>query len=415
MASLSIASLSSFFVEEQKSISRGENHYQSAHVESFSYDQGVLRGEVKASMKNKVYKVTIYLDENNKIRSSQCECPRGEYKCSHAAALFIHGIHNLSRTDVECSWRKKKTDNTSPLSVIEMFPPSKDYVALRRTPTKEDRGYLYSELRGYGKFTGICWILRPEPAPPRMLPIPTIEEIIYSEEFLDIQGQQQQIAFVQEKVQVSDEIIREIARSSQGQRDNPLWHLVRKGRLTASNFGCVMNAKRATPSLIKRLLGEYDVSRVKAVLWGVTNESEAVKSFKTLTGLPVEETGVWLDKTGVLGASPDGLVGRKHVLEVKCPYTQRNCMIAEAVTNDSFCLKTNNDGKYELKTDHVYWHQVQGQMFLTQREFCYFVVWTTKETAILNIKRDPSWLNNIDILVDFYFFHIFPKILEGEL
>ena len=43
---------------------------------------------------------------------------------------------------------------------------------------------------------------------------------------------------------------------------------VRKGRLTANNSGTVINGKRVTPSLIKRLLGEYDISRVKAVAWG---------------------------------------------------------------------------------------------------------------------------------------------------
>ena len=55
--------------------------------------------------------------------------------------------------------------------------------------------------------------------------------------------------------------------------------MVRKGRLTASNFGCVLNAKRVTPSLLKRLLGDYNLSRVKAVQWGVTNEPEALKAF----------------------------------------------------------------------------------------------------------------------------------------
>ena len=58
MASLSIASLISFFLEEKKSIERGENHYKSNHVEYFAYNQGCLRGEVHASMK-KVYKVTV--------------------------------------------------------------------------------------------------------------------------------------------------------------------------------------------------------------------------------------------------------------------------------------------------------------------------------------------------------------------
>ena len=61
MASLSIASLFSFFTEEKKSIRKGENHYKSGHVESFVYEPGVLRGEVHASMKKKVYKVTMSL------------------------------------------------------------------------------------------------------------------------------------------------------------------------------------------------------------------------------------------------------------------------------------------------------------------------------------------------------------------
>jgi len=39
------------------------------------------------------------------------------------------------------------------------------------------------------------------------------------------------------------------------------------GRLTA-NFSSSFNAYRVTQSLIKRLLGEYDISHVKAVAWG---------------------------------------------------------------------------------------------------------------------------------------------------
>ena len=35
------------------------------------------------------------------------------------------------------------------------------------------------------------------------------------------------------------------------------WHVLRKGRLTASNLGYIFKAKRVTPSLIKRVLGEY--------------------------------------------------------------------------------------------------------------------------------------------------------------
>ena len=40
------------------------------------------------------------------------------------------------------------------------------------------------------------------------------------------------------------------------------------GRLTPINFGSFVNANRVTPSLINHLLGEYDISHVKAVAWG---------------------------------------------------------------------------------------------------------------------------------------------------
>lgn len=67
MASLTISSLASFFSGEQKSIDRGENHYKSEHVESFTYSTGVIRGEVHASMKNKSYKVTV--SDYSEVRS----------------------------------------------------------------------------------------------------------------------------------------------------------------------------------------------------------------------------------------------------------------------------------------------------------------------------------------------------------
>ena len=48
-----------FFENEQKYLTRDENHYKSNHVESFAYFDGIIRGEVHASMKKKAYKVTV--------------------------------------------------------------------------------------------------------------------------------------------------------------------------------------------------------------------------------------------------------------------------------------------------------------------------------------------------------------------
>ncbi|XP_067018182.1 uncharacterized protein [Acropora muricata] len=417
MASLSIASLISFFAEEKKSIERGENHYKSDHIEAFTYHQGVLRGEVHASMKKKVYKVTIYLDDQFNIKATDCECPRGKFKCSHAAALFIHGIHNLTCTDIECQWRKRKsTSSQSFLAVEEMFPAPKKYVAISRSPNSKDRSAFYQSLKEYGRFTGLCWLMSPEPSPQAKLPVPTIEEIIYSDEFVQTRGAQQQLDCLVRKAKITEANVLLISQITVGQRDNPAWHLARRGRLTASNFGSVLHAKRVTPSLLKRLLGEYDLSRVKAVQWGVNNEAEAVKAFINLTGKTVQETGLWLDGSGILGASPDGIVDDDSVLEAKCPYTERNMTIEDAVnTSPNFCLKKTENGQYALKEEHVYWHQVQGEIYFSRRKFCYFVVWTSKDVVVLKIAKDEAWSKNITKLTQFYFEHLFLKVVEGQL
>ena len=318
---------------------------------------------------------------------------------------------------MECQWRKRKSNTSlSSQAVSELFPPPKKYCALSRSLTHTDRSAFYEDLKKYGKFTGLCWLLSPEPPAVSKLPMPSIEEIIYSDEFLRARGIQEQLNCLVRSSKLDEQKIVRISEITVGQRNNPAWHIARRGRLTASNFGSVLNAKRITPSLLKRLLGEYDLSRVKAIQWGVDNEEEAIRAFTLKTGKTVKETGIWFDSSGILGASPDGIVDGETVLETKCPYTERNVTIEEALKSRTFCLKNSESGRgYVLKREHVYWHQVQGEMYFSRRKFCYFVLWTTKDVAILLIQRDDTWAENIPRLLQFYHDHLFPKVVEGEL
>ena len=112
------------------------------------------------------------------------------------------------------------------------------------------------------------------------------------------------------------------------------------------------------------------------------NEEEAIRAFTHKTGKTVKETGIWFNSSGILGASPDGIVDDDTVLEAKCPYIERNITIEEALKSRTFCLKKIESGwGYVLKKDHVYWYQVQGEMYFSRRKFCYFVVWTTKRCS----------------------------------
>lgn len=45
----------------------------------------------------------------------------------------------------------------------------------------------------------------------------------------------------------------------------------------------------------------------------------------------VQSSGLWLTTSGILGASPDGFVDNNAIVEVKCPFTQRDMTVDKAV------------------------------------------------------------------------------------
>ena len=256
---------------------------------------------------------------------------------------------------MECQWRNRKSNTSlSNQAVSELLPPPKHHCALSRTPTHTDCSAFYEDLKKHGKFTGLCWLLSPEPPVISNLPMPSIQEIIYSDQFLRARGVKEQLDCLNRSSKLDEEKIVRISEITVGQRKNPARHIAR-GRLTASNFGSILHAKRITPSLLKRLLGEYVLSRVKAIQWGVDNEREAIRAFTLRTGKTVKEAGIWFDSSGIIEASWDGIVGDETVLEAKCPYTEQNVTIEEAVKSKTFCLEKSESGQgYPLKKGHVY-------------------------------------------------------------
>ena len=105
-----------------------------------------------------------------------------------------------------------------------MFPPPKKYSALSRKQTQADRSALYEDLKEYGRFTGLCWLISPEPPVANKLPFPTIEEIIFSDEFLQARGRQQQLDCLVRRSRLQQADILNISEVTVGQRDNPAWY-----------------------------------------------------------------------------------------------------------------------------------------------------------------------------------------------
>lgn len=215
-----------------------------------------------------------------------------------------------------------------------------------------------------------------------------------------------------------------IAKETTGQFANEKYLVHKKNRLTASNFGAVIKRRPWTPchSLVKTCLGQSSFFS-EAAEYGIAKESVAINLFQKQYNVEVRPSGLWVDdQYGFLGASPDGLIGDDAVVEVKCLYScskskARN--IEEVLsTKKNTCLTITN-GQVTLKRRHNYYYQIQGQLNITKRKTCYFIVYIndTIELFVEQIEKDEKLWSDIMLpaLVKFYSDCICPEIVLDRI
>lgn len=159
------------------------------------------------------------------------------------------------------------------------------------------------------------------------------------------------------------------------------WFAERAGKVTGSRVGDVMSrtnsgygASRAaymTELATQRLTGKMGQSyQSPAMLRGVELEPKARFVYEMVTGRDVELTGFVPSPTiDSFGASPDGLVGKHGLIEIKCP---------SSTTHVNFLLTGKIERKYIL--------QMEAQMHVTGRRWCDFVSFDDSMHKKLQIK-----------------------------
>ena len=85
-----------------------------------------------------------------------------------------------------------------------------------------------------------------------------------------------------------------------------------------------------------------------------------------------------------------------------------------SLSDPAFCLEQGNYGP-QLRRDHHYYTQVQGEMAIMGLPWCNFVVWTGAKNCNIFIERiifDQDFVTAMmPKLVDFYCVNVVPKFV----
>lgn len=172
------------------------------------------------------------------------------------------------------------------------------------------------------------------------------------------------------------------------------WKALRLGKITGSRFSDVMTKGRGSaPSktresymlqlIAETLTGEPVKSFSTAAMeWGVITEGRARAAYCLKTGNEVEQVS-FIEHSPYVGVSPDGLIGDLGMVEFKCPetVTQLRRVLAGVFPDE-------------------YTDQVQGQLWVAEREWCDFVsydprIMTDADYFSVRVFRDEKYIKTL--------------------
>lgn len=174
----------------------------------------------------------------------------------------------------------------------------------------------------------------------------------------------------------------------------PEWHAARIGRVTGSVCGAILGLSpfMTRDDVLRSMVraaheAESEFTGNVATQWGTAMEPQARAEYEMDTGNKVDDAP-FVPFEDWLGASPDGYVGKRGLVEFKCPYGLRN---------DKWPLFK------PLRDQPHYFAQCQIEMFVTRRDWLDFYQWTPHGSRMERIEPDEEWLDaNLPRLKQFH-------------
>lgn len=177
------------------------------------------------------------------------------------------------------------------------------------------------------------------------------------------------------------------------------WFAIRLGRVTASRITDVTaktktgwgagRANYKAQLIAERLTGQQQDSFTNAAMqWGIDTEAQARTAYCFLHDAKVaEEAFVIHPRIEMSGASPDGLVGERGLIEIKCPNTATHIDTLKA---------------QEIPAKYV--PQMLWQMACCERDWCDFASFDPRlpeemQLFVKRLHRDDARIAELESLV----------------
>ncbi|XP_060846320.1 uncharacterized protein LOC132925982 [Rhopalosiphum padi] len=222
-----------------------------------------------------------------------------------------------------------------------------------------------------------------------------------------------------DKLSLSESQIKILEMRTRRQHQCEEWCIERKKRLTASIFGkvCKMRDKTSHAKTVNDILfGTFTGNA--ATRYGIANEVIAKEQLEDLLKTKIQSAGLVVDKNiPFIAASPDGILDDESLVEIKCPASAKELAPEDAIQSKKIKYCSIKDGTLYLKRNDNYYYQVQGQLHISQKTYCYFCVWTPKGLMYEKIKRDDDfWKNNMETKIKtFYLENLLPALIKENL
>jgi putative phage-type endonuclease len=175
------------------------------------------------------------------------------------------------------------------------------------------------------------------------------------------------------------------------------WFAARRGVPTASSFNRLITSagKRSASAdgYIDELIAEKITGESKffpttaAMQHGIDTEPKARAYYEFMHEVDVLEIGLCLHDTIDAGASPDGLIGNDGLIEIKCP--QAHTMV-----------KYWRDNAKNSRIPIEYLPQVQGQLWITERDWCDVLCYHESiKPMLIRVFRDEDFIASLAEIV----------------